>query len=79
MVTGLTNGVQYDSLKRELRRGLDTGRVSGPRHPRGYPTWLSSDRLRILAGDDWTKVRRRAQEIDSKLNARQWDELGLTS
>ena len=39
----------------------------------------SADRLRILAGNDWTKVRRRAQEIDSKLNARQWDQLGLTS
>ena len=39
----------------------------------------SADRLRILAGDDWTRVRRRAQEIDSRLEARQWDELGLTS
>jgi hypothetical protein len=39
----------------------------------------SADRLRILAGDDWIKVRQRAREIDSKLEAHEWDELGLTS
>jgi hypothetical protein len=39
----------------------------------------STDRLRMLAGDDWIKVRQLAREINSKLEAREWDELGLTS
>ena len=39
----------------------------------------SADRLRLLAGDDWIKVRQLAEEINSKLEACEWDELGLTS
>jgi hypothetical protein len=38
-----------------------------------------SDLVRSLAGDEWPDVQQRAQEISAKLDAGQWDELGLGS
>ena len=36
-----------------------------------------SDLVRSLAGDNWPDVQQRAREISAKLDAGQWDELGL--
>jgi len=36
-----------------------------------------SDLVRMLAGDDWSVVRQRANDIDAKLDAGQRDALGL--
>jgi hypothetical protein len=36
-----------------------------------------SDFVRTVAGDDWDTVEELAGEIDAKLDAGRWDELGL--
>ena len=39
----------------------------------------SPGNLVVVAGDEWPAVQQRAQEISAKLDAGQWDELGLGS
>jgi len=77
------NAVRYAWWLVACERGLDcSGSAEWVRNacaesPECASASNPSDLVRTLSGDDWPQVQQRAQEINSKLDTGQWDELRL--